>query len=415
LPLEHKHEHGSEIKSRFHSKRNATSRNLELEGTLRRAEESVLSAMNLKQSNGRSDENNSNMNTSISMDRYRSERSGQKKTPSMNRSSDSRTNSVITSSLRKGGNNSMLSPSPSSSTLEYTVQFEAGSIGLKVEPVIKNGDKEFGCRVMKFVDCASPSQAIKSGRIAVGHVMTAVNGRNVTSKSYADIVALLAEHKSEAKGITFRVPRPQSSMSNISSSTPSVSFRLPSFDTPKEELASPNQNSIHHIHSPAPSATPPTMFSPSFVKKLSRTSLSDQPVFNSPSKQPVKSVTDVLNNVIKNMVPEAHETMPAFATGALSKRISKALTGSYSTQFDEAVQMKMELLTELSEAKASLGEHEMNIKKMEEIVDTLAKEKDAIKVEKEVAESTLTDIQMAKVRSIKLYKLNDYIFSCLYF
>ena len=36
---------------------------------------------------------------------------------------------------------------------EYTVSFQPGTIGLKLEPVIKNNEgKEFGCRVMNFVD-----------------------------------------------------------------------------------------------------------------------------------------------------------------------------------------------------------------------------------------------------------------------
>ncbi len=396
-----------EIKSRFHSKRNATSRNLELEGSLREAEKSVQSAINFAQHsatdgtdyiqdrNGSASYTPNNTISSVVRNNHHHNHH-QPNLISNNSSNDSRSYNL--SGSASASKRSLYSP-PSPS-IEYTVDFEPGSIGLKVEPVIKNGNKEFGCRVMKFVEAAtsSPSQAKKSGKIKVGHVMTAVNGTNVTSKSYADIVSILAECKSEGKTITFRVPRSPLQISETLSSysqTSSALSRSPKYSSPETT----KDESQHHD----PEDTPPTMFSPSFVKKMSRTTIQDH--FPTPiNAQPVKTVSDVLSNVVKNIAPEPnnHDENLRFVPNMLSKRISEVLTGSHSDQFDEAVQMKMELLTELSQAKATLGEQEENIKKMEEMVNTLNQEKITIRSEKEVAESTLTDIQRAKVRFVTL-------------
>ena len=93
----------------------------------------------------------------------------------------------------------------------YIIHFQPGAIGLKLEPVIKNRDgKEFGCRVMDFVDLPSKkiSQARASGKIKIGDIFTSVDGRNVTSKSYVDIVKILTESSNETgRKIGFRVPK----------------------------------------------------------------------------------------------------------------------------------------------------------------------------------------------------------------
>ena len=392
-----------EIKSRFHSRRNAASRNLELEGTLRRAEESVNSAL-LQPLEEKQDLSITERNTSYGSrsggytpkgsSRLHSHVASTSVESEKNRSKENRFS--VTSSSRK----TSYSPSPS---LEYTVRFEPGSIGLKVEPVIKNGRKEFGCRVMKFVEATtSPSQAKRSGQIKVGHVLTAVNGRNVTSKSYADIVTLLAECKTEGKSITFRVPRSPATSMPYTPSSSKGEF---------ESLLSSIPSERNETQSPTTSITPPTIFSPSFVKKMSRTTLQDQGILPGPSRQPTKTVSDVLSNVVKNIAPASHEENEVFVPNMLSKRISEVLTGSHSVQFDETVQMKMELLTELSQAKATLGEQEENIKKMEQMVNTLNQEKITIRDEKEIAESTLTDVQKAKVRILSFLLIACYLFS----
>lgn len=362
---------------------------MELEGTLKRAEISVSSALSGKDISQIPTPINSNQsgarnNTSI----------GQSLSHVSEGSMVSEIKSLNSRSITASNGTSLLSPS--STITEYTVEFEAGSIGLKVEPVLKHGSKEFGCRVHKFVeDVSSPSQAKKSGKIEVGHVLTAVNGRNVTAKTYNEIVSLLSDSKSEGKSITFRIPRtPMSSAKRHQTPTSTYTARSRSFEHQPKNTTIDMEKSLYD------STTPPTTFSPSFVKKMSRTTLKDHVVFPLSTHKPVKRVSDVLGNVMKNIAPldPSDEDDSSFTStrSTLSKRISEALAGSHSQKFDETVQRKMELLTELSEAKTSLGEKEIDIKNIENRVTTLAKEK-------ENAESILTNLQEEKVSQNACY------------
>ena len=60
----------------------------------------------------------------------------------------------------------------------------------------------------------------------------------------------------------------------------------------------------------------------------------------------------------------------------------------------------MELLTELSEAKASLGEQETSMKMMTKIMDDLHKEKVHVEAEKESLRETLAQAQTKKVSKV---------------
>ena len=312
-----------EIKSRFHADRNRTNRNLELEleGSVKRVERV---------------EQNVNENEMLCSGNASSvERS------SVSSSIETESISSRFASIRKKKESTPSSTS-SNSSLEYTVQFEPGSIGLKIEPVVKSGNKEFGCRVMKFVDTASPSQAKKSGKIEIGHVLTAINGRNVTSKSYADIVKQLADCKSQGKSITFRIPRIPAL--NISQ-TPSSESSSPmvgelSADSPLLVKSLPVKHDMIRPSPSTPGSCSSTMFSPSFVKKMTQTTVKDRNVFLGSNKKQVKTVSDVLSNVMKNIIPDTNDSTSSFTTSTLSKRISEALIGTHSVHFDETVQMK---------------------------------------------------------------------------
>ena len=75
----------------------------------------------------------------------------------------------------------------------YTVQFEPGSLGLNLEPVVKSTGKKIGCRAINLLEsanCGKPSQAQKS-RIHVGDLLINIDGENIMSKDYSDIVAVL--------------------------------------------------------------------------------------------------------------------------------------------------------------------------------------------------------------------------------
>ena len=288
--------------------------------------------------------------------------------------------------------------SPSSAKgVEYTVSFEPGPIGLKLEPVLRNGTKEFGCRVMNFVDngktSLSPSQALKSGNIYVGDVLTAVNGKNVTSKSYKDIVSMLTA-TSGKRNITFRVPR---SPATVMPKTPARSVT-----TAKKEqmnasaVASSVTTRAQNKADPAAAGSTP-FFSPSSVKKMARSSIvKDQSVLYSPRKAS-RSLSEVLNTVLKNIAPDINGAKPTHVASVLSKQIGQILAGASSQEVDETVHMKLELLNELSQAKACLGEENMTM--MTKIIDNIHKEKVAVQAEKNSIQDALSEAQNSKVRS----------------
>ena len=282
---------------------------------------------------------------------------------------------------------------------EYTVDFKPGPIGLKLEPVLTNGKKEFGCKVMRFVggdiDSGSPSQALKSGKINIGDVVTAVSGKNVTSKSYKDIVSILRNtSSSEGRSITFRVPR---SPAAVMPKTPAVTIRPSSKESSsssstarKEAKYSADKKAGGHLDKPQ------TMFSPSFVKHTRQTSVKDAAILYTP-RSPSKPLSDVLNTVIKHIKPAACNANTSHVASILSKQLGQVLNGRSSKEVDETVRMKMELLSELSQAYASLGEQEKNMVMMTKIMNDIHQEKVAAQAEVDSIQDTLSEVQIAKV------------------
>lgn len=304
--------------------------------------------------------------------------------------------------------------------VEYTVKFEPGPIGLKLEPVIKNGHKEYGCRVMTLVansknsSSSSPSQAVKAGKIQIGDILTAVNGKNVTSKPYKDIVSLLTTNgsNSRTRSITFRVPR---SPAPVMPTTPATGIRrssvtpLNSIDENKDHSLSDVQTSILN---PSQNETPQSgnnnhesvlpIFSPSYVKKMSKSNGKDASKFRTPNNKS-KPLSDVLSTVMKNVAPASIADEPAHVPGRLSTKIARVFAGISSKESNDMVHMKMELLNELSQAKASLGEQEKNIRMMTKIMDEIHKEKVAVLAKNEMMEDDLIQAQEAVV-SLEKYE-----------
>lgn len=75
----------------------------------------------------------------------------------------------------------------------YSVHFTAGPLGMKLEPVVKSiMGRELGCRVVEFIDDMSrKSQARLASIISIGDVITAIDGVQVLSMNYPEIVAML--------------------------------------------------------------------------------------------------------------------------------------------------------------------------------------------------------------------------------
>lgn len=303
------------------------------------------------------------------------------------------------------------SPSSATKGSEYTVNFGPGPIGLKLEPVLKNGDKEFGCRVIKLMTSGkgttSPSQALKSGKINVGDVLTAVNGNNITSKSYKEIVSLLTS--SGERDVTFRIPR---SPAQVMPTTPASMIRPSSKNVATGNGESQREETM--LETPAQSnktstIEAPRIFSPSSVKKMNRSTVKDASVFYS-SRHQTKPLSDVLSTVMKSVAPAAAKSTRV--ASLLSKEIGHVFAGISSKEADETIHMKMELLSELSQAKSSLGEQEKNMQMMTKIMDNIHKEKVAVQTEKSILQDELSEAQKAKVSLLfSLSSLSAYQFN----
>lgn len=254
--------------------------------------------------------------------------------------------------LTKSVWSSPIGQSSSPRAQEYSVYFKPGPIGLKLEPVIKNGTKEFGCRVMKFTEkknkiSSSPSQAVKCGLIQLGDVLTAINSISVTSKPYAEIISILTKYNDQGRTITFRWRSPAPVMpvtpgrSNLDHNL--TQFSLKNDGATNEILKSPEisqqtktavaakENVSTRLDFSHDESNSPLMFSPSSVQKLAKSNLkysSD----SSPHKDNDKS--GFLNSVMKRVFPEM-----------------------YGSELKETAEKKYDLLSELSNAKVALTEN----------------------------------------------------------
>jgi ribosomal protein L11 len=286
--------------------------------------------------------------------------------------------------------------SPSSTKRsEYTFNFEPGSIGLKLEPVLKKGKKEFGCRVMKLLSNGKgstfPPQALKSGKINIGDVITAVNGKTVTYKSYKEIVSMLTS--SGDRGVTFCIPRspapvmPTTSAATIHSSSGNAATgnaKSQREEVMKTSPARSNKSSIGEDST--------TVFSPSFVNRMTRSTVKDTSVFYES-----KPLSNILSTVTKTVTPTISTIKPMHVASALSKQASQVFAGNSSKETEETNHIKMELLNELSKAKTLLGEQEANMLMMILMLD-IHREKVVIQTEKNILEDELSVAQNAQVR-----------------
>lgn len=233
---------------------------------------------------------------------------------------------------------------------EYSVYFKPGPIGLKLEPVIKNGNKEFGCRVMKFTEktnnvSSSPSQAVKCGLIQLGDVLTAINSIPVTSRPYAEIISILTKYNDQGRTLTFRWRSPAPVMpvtpgrSNMDhgESSALTPFSMKSSMTNNEILKSPEilkDNFSTRLNFHQDESQMQVLFSPSSVQKFSKTNLKKS----------------------SNIGTEKDDDEPK--PGFLSSVIKRVLPEMYDSTLKETAEKKFYVLSELSDAKVALTDQE---------------------------------------------------------
>ena len=321
---------------------------------------------------------------------------------------------------------------PNGKRIEYTIHFSPGPIGLKLEPVVRNTTSEIGCRVLKFVGSKKneePSQAQRSGKINIGDIFVSIDGTNIMSRSYSEIIEILRVSASSTKGrtITFRSVRnsnpkqvsptenlnldkslSKQNLGHMAEFATSLTVKREEYKSPLVQVTTPSEKTSFHqnaILTPTdknltepmnrtPRENLTKIFSPSFVKSISKTSINDEStVFASIEEN--KPLVNVLNTVIKSALPVAESVINSSTnmTNAFAKKFNEAITGTSAKEFNETARLKMILLRELSEAKAALGQIEDEKKQLQYDIDKLKDDHELVEKAKNEVEKDLKKVQ----------------------
>ena len=298
---------------------------------------------------------------------------------------------------------------------------------------------------MKFVDggAADPGQARASGRIRPGDLLMAVDGTDVMSWNYPDVIAFLKRRSSTtASGcnVTFRTvwnqaPVVHEKQNNGRNSlerkkqTPDLTIRTTGSAINYSEhidlpFISPSEAAYSHVLASFCQEDPQAqqnnfiapqdlsmlsigesciganasmittdaahsftmkedgqsnaLFSPSKVKKLS----ASLPIDKKSESQPKQQISKVLSTVYNSVAPAAgivatsSYNVTSSLTSAMSTKLGEALVGHSSREFDQAIQLKMKLLTELSQVKVTLDAKEEEHARLYQSIMELSKAKE---------------------------------------
>jgi hypothetical protein len=91
--------------------------------------------------------------------------------------------------------------------IKYKIEFPPGKMGLELEPVIKSSEREVGCRVKDFyfsIDHSGIDPNYLEARIAIGDVICSINGEDIRSMPFVQIVEKLRLLNDETRWITFK-------------------------------------------------------------------------------------------------------------------------------------------------------------------------------------------------------------------
>ena len=357
-------------------------------------------------------------------------RSSSSRTPSTNiRTSPAAATTTAATTITSGESNDDL----------YTVTFEPGPIGLQIEPAGSGA-----VRVQRFVDGGprAPGPARRTGLIQLGDLVTRVNKRPIVS--YETTVQLLQQtgvrremtlqrvswnHHKQKKDPPRRLPGTlrkkqtpkgadkQSDSSDDSELRP-ISFVVDTLVTPHPQQDEENQGKADSslspdasletasLHSVTPSIT--TMdrgpaLSPSRIKEIVRNESSTKEAATFSPHKREKTRSSPSKSVLKTVYTSVVPTAGAVASGSLkvgsllSTKLGEALVGHSSSEFDTTVQLKHELLNELSQAKATLHTQQETIQTLlrsqAQEKERLEQELDLSRREKLIAEQSLVQLQ----------------------
>ena len=90
---------------------------------------------------------------------------------------------------------------------QYVVNFPPGAMGLELEPVVTSSEREIGCRVKDFyfaLDHVGMKVQDVKNNVGIGDIIVAINGENVLSSRFIDILDKLIRLKDKEKAVTFK-------------------------------------------------------------------------------------------------------------------------------------------------------------------------------------------------------------------
>ena len=90
---------------------------------------------------------------------------------------------------------------------QYVIEFPPGSMGLELEPVITSSEREVGCRVKDYyfgIDHVGIDQEYVQSNVAIGDIICQIQGGNVLSAKFKDILETLRTLKDVTRMVTFK-------------------------------------------------------------------------------------------------------------------------------------------------------------------------------------------------------------------
>ena len=289
--------------------------------------------------------------------------------------------------------------SNSNSNCEYTITFQPGPIGMKLEPILESSQgQEIGCRVLEFVG-GELSQAKRSGKITPGDVLLQVNHTNVVSWAYPQVIRFLKMlPTTQPKRLTFKsLPTTTSSKEQQQLLTNHVLTNLMHTTTRSTSSTTQEENSV---------------FSPSKVKALSKAhnNNGDTTGYSWESNNDDHDDDTTAVTPLRILQNRQAQPPPPFTTLAIASRMSTKLAqavmvGGHSTKdINQAVQLKLQLLTELSHAKINIDRKDQETTKMETIIQNLVTKLDVTDKDKESLHLQVQSLREAKTRLEQLFE-----------
>ena len=332
------------------------------------------------------------------------------------RESNSRTSSESSSTIPVTALTSRMKLKSSSKNKDdYTIQFQPGSLGMRLGPVIPT--KNQGCKIVGFVTINhKDSQAKLCGKISLDDVIVSIDNITVLSKKYDDIVILLKNNCNKVRKITFRNVQDQSYSSPVQNNNIApknkvqfknekedielqknelspASFQTAGVDgttsSPLTTFCTPFSNKVSTYQEEKLNYE--NLFSPSNIKKISKRkstpykkSIEQQPfdisTTSSHTNEDLATTTsqisaEPINEILKRIVSDAI-LYTLSATSTVKDKLGEALLGKQMKDYQDFIENKKLLNTELNYAMKTLQGDQENIQSLEYYVESFGKDQD---------------------------------------